>query len=76
MLVVRDKQGHVFGGYASQAWTKNGKFFGEVILFLHIVLMYLIQHDACHIISTSDGHHGMTMFILPGNACGATNRNM
>lgn len=37
MLVVRDKQGHVFGGYASESWTKNGKFFGEVIIF-HILL--------------------------------------
>ena len=33
VLVVRDKQGHVFGGYASESWTKNGKFFGEVIIF-------------------------------------------
>ena len=31
LLVVRDKKGHVFGGYASESWTKNGKFFGEVI---------------------------------------------
>lgn len=35
ILVVRDKQGHVFGGYASDSWTKNGKFFGEVIVFPH-----------------------------------------
>ena len=31
MLLVKDKQGHVFGGYASEPWLKNGKYYGEVI---------------------------------------------
>lgn len=30
MLLVKDKQGQVFGGYASEPWLKNGKFYGEV----------------------------------------------
>jgi len=35
MLVVKDKQGHIFGGYASEPWLKNGKYYGEVIASLH-----------------------------------------
>ena len=31
ILLVRDKQGHVFGGYASEPWSKNGKYYGEMI---------------------------------------------
>lgn len=34
MLVVRDKGGQVFGGYASEPWLKNGKYYGEVIASL------------------------------------------
>ena len=30
MLLVKDKQGQVFGGYASEPWLKNGKFYGDV----------------------------------------------
>lgn len=30
MLLVKDKAGHVFGGYASEPWLKNGKYYGEV----------------------------------------------
>ena len=30
MLLVKDKQGQLFGGYASEPWLKNGKFYGEV----------------------------------------------
>ena len=30
MLVVRDKGGQVFGGYASEPWLKNGKYYGKV----------------------------------------------
>jgi hypothetical protein len=30
LVLVKDKQGHLFGGYASEPWVKNGKFYGEV----------------------------------------------
>ena len=35
MLVVRDKSGQVFGGYASEPWLKNGKYYGEITTSLH-----------------------------------------
>lgn len=35
MLLVKDKAGHVFGGYASEPWLKNGKYYGEVIISPH-----------------------------------------
>lgn len=28
LLLVRDKQGHLFGGFASESWHKNGQFYG------------------------------------------------
>ncbi len=30
LLLVKDKQGQLFGGYASEPWLKNGKYYGEV----------------------------------------------
>ena len=29
LLLVKDKQGQLFGGYASEPWLKNGKYYGE-----------------------------------------------
>lgn len=29
MLLVKDKGGGLFGGYASEAWEKQGKFYGN-----------------------------------------------
>ena len=39
-MLVKDKQGHVFGGYASEPWLKNGKYYGEILV------VYLVsQHQ-------------------------------
>ena len=32
LVVVRDTDGHVFGGYAPESWHCNGDFYGEPIL--------------------------------------------
>lgn len=37
LLLVRDTQGQVFGGYASQAWQKQGKFYGALLQLLQTV---------------------------------------
>jgi hypothetical protein len=29
VVVIRDKGGHVFGGYAPEAWEKHGSFYGS-----------------------------------------------
>lgn len=34
ILVVRDQVGHVYGGYASQAWDKHSDFYGDLKSFL------------------------------------------
>lgn len=44
MLVVRNKGGQVFGGYASEPWLKNGKYYGEVITSLR-PSMHLMKHQ-------------------------------
>ena len=31
LLIVRDKSGHVFGGFASQSWNYKSQFFGNII---------------------------------------------
>lgn len=31
---VKDKKGHIFGGYASEAWEKRGTFYGSAASFL------------------------------------------
>lgn len=28
VVLVRDKSGHLFGGFASEPWHKNGQFYG------------------------------------------------
>ncbi|KAL3142937.1 hypothetical protein ABBQ38_003222 [Trebouxia sp. C0009 RCD-2024] len=38
MLLVKDKAGHVFGGYASEPWLKNGKYYGNFSSFLFQLL--------------------------------------
>ena len=32
LVVIRDTDGHVFGGYAPESWHCNGDFYGERIL--------------------------------------------
>ena len=44
MLVVRDKGGQVYGGYASEPWLKNGKYYGEVIIPLHRSMQFMQHH--------------------------------
>ncbi|XP_033754671.1 MTOR-associated protein MEAK7-like [Pecten maximus] len=34
LLIIKDKTGHVFGGYASQKWQLNSKFYGSADNFL------------------------------------------
>lgn len=38
LLLVKDKQGHLFGGYASDPWLKNGKYYGNFSSFLFQLL--------------------------------------
>eukprot|EP00891_Asterochloris_glomerata_P001842 jgi/Astpho2/1842/Aster-x1044 len=38
LLLVRDAQGQVFGGYASQAWQKQGKFYGDLASFIFTLM--------------------------------------
>ena len=35
LVIVRDKQGHVFGGFASVPLQKSGQFYGAVVGFEH-----------------------------------------
>lgn len=34
MLIIKDKEGHIYGGYASQPWEKHGDFYGDMKSFL------------------------------------------
>lgn len=34
LLLVRDKAGHVFGGYAPAPWAKQGTFYGDASTFI------------------------------------------
>ncbi|KAL2652414.1 hypothetical protein R1flu_020542 [Riccia fluitans] len=34
ILVVKDKQGNIFGGYASQPWERHSEFYGDMKSFL------------------------------------------
>ncbi|DBA99854.1 hypothetical protein WJX77_006296 [Trebouxia sp. C0004] len=38
LLLVKDKQGQLFGGYASEPWLKNGKYYGNFSTFLFQLL--------------------------------------
>jgi hypothetical protein len=31
MLIIKDKEGHVFGGIAHSPWKKTGTFYGECV---------------------------------------------
>ena len=30
LVLVRDKQGYLFGGFAADSWHKNGQFYGAL----------------------------------------------
>ncbi|KAA0043840.1 hypothetical protein IC582_009245 [Cucumis melo] len=34
VLIVKDKDGYIYGGYASQAWERHGDFYGDLKSFL------------------------------------------
>ena len=34
MVLVRDKKGHLFGGYAAEGWSKHGHFYGSALSFI------------------------------------------
>lgn len=34
LLIVKDKEGYMYGGYASQAWERHGDFYGDLKSFL------------------------------------------
>lgn len=34
MLIIKDKEGYVYGGYASQPWERHGDFYGDMKSFL------------------------------------------
>ena len=37
MVLVRDKKGHLFGGYAAEGWSKHGQFYGSALSFIFSV---------------------------------------
>jgi hypothetical protein len=41
LLLVRDSEGHVFGGYAAEPWAKSGSFFGDHSSFVFRLLPHL-----------------------------------
>ncbi|KAK9126258.1 hypothetical protein Scep_015104 [Stephania cephalantha] len=34
VLIIKDKEGYIYGGYASQPWEKHGDFYGDMKCFL------------------------------------------
>ncbi|KAJ8899127.1 hypothetical protein K2173_010592 [Erythroxylum novogranatense] len=34
VLIVKDREGHIYGGYASQPWERHGDFYGDMKSFL------------------------------------------
>ncbi|GLI63961.1 hypothetical protein VaNZ11_007128 [Volvox africanus] len=38
LLLLRDKAGGLFGGYASQPWIKSGRYFGDAACFIFSLL--------------------------------------
>lgn len=34
LLIIKDKEGYIYGGYASQPWEKHGDFYGDLKSFL------------------------------------------
>lgn len=34
ILVIKDKEDYIYGGYASQPWEKHGDFYGDLKCFL------------------------------------------
>lgn len=34
VLIIKDKEGYLYGGYASQPWERHGDFYGDMKCFL------------------------------------------
>lgn len=34
VLIIKDKEGHIYGGYASQPWERHADFYGDMKSFL------------------------------------------
>lgn len=34
VLIIMDKEGHIYGGYASKRWERHGDFYGDMKSFL------------------------------------------
>ncbi|KAK4798457.1 hypothetical protein SAY86_030783 [Trapa natans] len=34
VLIIKDKEGHIYGGYASQPWERHGDFYGDMKSFI------------------------------------------
>ena len=34
VFIIKDREGYIFGGYASQPWEKHSNFFGDMKSFL------------------------------------------
>lgn len=34
MLIIKDKEGYIYGGYASQPWERHADFYGDMKSFL------------------------------------------
>lgn len=34
VFIIKDKEGYVYGGYASQPWERHGDFYGDLKSFL------------------------------------------
>lgn len=34
MLIIKDKEGYIYGGYASQSWERHADFYGDMKSFL------------------------------------------
>ena len=46
LIVIRDKKGHLFGGYAADAWSKHGVFYGTSVSFLFGLLPSTVKYEA------------------------------
>ncbi len=46
VVLVRDKKGHVFGGYAAEGWAKSGRFYGSALCFIFSLLPAVARYRA------------------------------
>ena len=46
MVLVRDKKGHVFGGYAAEGWAKHGHFYGSALCFIFGLSPAVVRYGA------------------------------